>query len=168
MGGSPRERSVRPRCRRGGRCRGAGRGPVQACLTKVSSAWLVWESRAPRKGPTLLGGGAVCLESQQATPPPQFPHLESHMLVPSSGLPEPEGAHTEGDRSLWLECISRRIRGLPETTCSGRRWATPLPLSTDVQIGDKGVFQSSPLSVPEAGPLGRGLPRHPLPREEGQ
>lgn len=44
-----------------------------------------------------------------------------------------------------------------------------LPLSPeDVQVGDEGGPQSSPPSVPEAGPLGRGLPRHPLPWEERQ
>ena len=57
------------------------------------------------------GGVLFVWRASRPHPLPQCPHLESHMLVPSSGLPEPERAHTEGDGSLWLDCISRRIRG---------------------------------------------------------
>ena len=84
-------------------------GPAQARLTKVSSVWLVWEFRAPGKGPTLLGGVLFVWRASRPHPPPQCPHLESHMLVPSSGLPEPEKAHTERseERRVGKECRSR-------------------------------------------------------------
>ena len=167
-GGSPRERSVCPRCQWGGRCRGAGRVPPKPVSPRCQVCGLSGSSGL-RQRPHPPRGGAVCLESQQATPPasvspPGEPHAGTQFWAPRAR----ESSHG-GRREFVAGPHLQKDQGLPETTCSGKRWATPLPLSMeDVQIGEEGVSQSSPLSVPEAGPLGRGLPRHPLPREEGQ
>lgn len=143
--GSPRERSVRPRRQRGGRCRGASRGPVPACLTEVSARGFFGSPGLPAKAPPSWGEVLCVWRASRPHPPPQFPHLEGHALATSSGLPEPEGSHTKGDGSLWLGCVSRRTKGLPKAACSGRRRATSLPLSPeDVQAGDEGGTSEQP------------------------
>lgn len=124
--GSPRERSVRPRHQWGGRCRGASRGPVPAVSLRCQAHGFSGSPGLPTKAPPSWGEVLCVWRASRPHPTPQFPHLERHMPVTSSGLSEPEGAHKKGNRSSWLDCVSQRTGELPEAACSGRRQATPV------------------------------------------
>lgn len=163
--GSPRERSVHPGHQRGGRCRGQ-QGPCPSRLTEVSSAWLLWESRAPSKGPTSWGRCCVFEEPAGHTPHLSFPTWSAHMPAPVLGS-QSQREPTRRETGVHGWTVSPKDRSFLRPPVRAGE-ATLLSLSPeDVRVGNEGDPRAASRSVPEAGPLGRSCPAIPSPGRKG-
>lgn len=104
-GGQSQERSVHPGHQREAGAEGPSRGPVPAVSLRCQAHGFSGSPGLPAK-PCLLGRCTVFEEPAGHTPHLQFPHLERHMPVTSSGLSEP-GAHKKGNEFIAGLCLPK-------------------------------------------------------------